>query len=63
MYESPVFVEGQKSRALIDSGSQMSSISVEWVKKLKLNPLQLHSILKIEGLGGSEVPYLGYVEA
>ena len=24
---------------------------------------QLHSVLQIEGSGGSEVPYLGYVEA
>ena len=32
-------------------------------KKFKLNPMQLHSVLETEGLGGSEVPYLGYVEA
>ena len=61
--ESTVFVEGQKVRALIGSGSQLSSISVEWVKKLKLNLQYLHSVLQTEGLGGSDVPYLGYVEA
>ena len=55
-------VEGQKARALIDSGSQLSSISLAQVKKLKLNPWQLHSVLQIESSGGSEVPYLGYVE-
>ena len=38
------------------------SISLTWVKKLKLNPWQLHSVLQIEGSRGSEVPYLGYVE-
>ena len=32
-------------------------------KKLKLRPQQLQSILQIEGSGGLEVPYLGYVEA
>ena len=31
-------------------------------KKLKLEPKQLQSILRIEGSGGLEVPYLGYVE-
>ena len=31
-------------------------------KKLKLEPKQLQSILQIEGSGGLEVPYLGYVE-
>ena len=61
--ESTVLVKGQKARALIDSGSQLSSISLAWVKKLKLNPWQLHSVLQIEGSGGSEIPYLGYVEA
>ena len=36
--ESTVFLEGQKARAVIDSGSQLPSILVAWVKKLKLNP-------------------------
>ena len=55
-------VEGQKARALIDSGSQLPSISLAWVKKLKLNLQQLHSMLQIEGSGGLEVPCLGYME-
>ena len=36
--ESVVIVEGQKAAALLDSGSQLSAISLEWVKKLKLKP-------------------------
>ena len=60
--ESKVIVEGQETRALLDSGSQLSAISWTWVKKLKLEPKQLQSILRIEGSGGLEVPYLGYVE-
>ena len=55
-------MEGQETRALLDSGSQLSAISWTWVKKLKLEPKQLQSILHIEGSGGLEVPYLGYVE-
>ena len=53
---------GQETRALLDSGSQSSAISWTWVKKLKLEPKQLQSILQIEGSGGLEVLYLGYVE-
>ena len=60
--ESKVIVEGQETRALLHSGSQLSSISCSWVKKLNLEPKQLQSILWIEGSGGLEVPYLGYVE-
>ena len=54
-------VEGQRARAFIDSGSQLSSISLAWVKKLKLNP-QLQSVLQIDGFGGLDAPYLGYAE-
>ena len=39
--ESIVIVEGQETRASLDSGSQLSAISLEWVKKLKLKPQQL----------------------
>ena len=60
--ESKVIVEGQETRALLDSGSQLSSIPWTWVKKLNLEPKQLQSILQIEGSGGLQVPYLGYVE-
>ena len=60
--ESTVIVEGQEARALLDSGSQLSAISLALVKKLNLKPQQLWSILQIEGSGGLEVPYLGCVE-
>ena len=60
--ESKVIVEGQETRVLLISGSQLSAISWTLVKKLNLEPKQLQSILQIEGSGGLEVPYLGYVE-
>ena len=50
--ETTVIVEDQEARALIDSGSQLSAISLGWVKKLNLKPQQLWSILQIEGSGG-----------
>ena len=62
VYESKVIIEGQEMRALLDAGSQLSSISWTWVNKLNLEPKQLQSILQIEGSGSLEVPYLGYVE-
>ena len=60
--KATVLVEGQEARAFIDSGSQLSSISLAWVKKLNLNPQQLQSVLQIEASVGLDVPYLGYVE-
>ena len=50
--ETTVLVEGQETRALRDSGSQLSSISLTWVKKLNFKLQQLWSILQIEGSGG-----------
>ena len=60
--ETMVIVEDQEARAQIDSGSQLSAFSLAWVTKLKLEPWELQSILKIEGSGGLDVPYLWYVE-
>ena len=53
--ETIVLVEGQEARALIDSGSTLSSISLALVRKLNLKPQQLWSILQIEGLGWLDV--------
>ena len=53
--ETMVVVEDQEARALIDSGSQLSAISLAWVKKVKLEPWQLQSILQTEGSGGLDV--------
>ena len=50
--ETTVLEEGQEASTLIESGSQLSSISLAWVKKLNLKPQQLWSILQIEGSGG-----------
>ena len=55
-------VEGQETRALLDSGSSIISHFLDMGKKLKLEPKQLQSILQIEGSGSLEVLYLGYVE-
>ena len=60
--ETTVLVESQEVRAFIDSGSQLSSISLAWVRKLNLKPQQLQYTLQIEDSGWLDVPYLGYVE-
>ena len=39
--ESIVIAEGQEARALLDSGSLLSAISLKWVKTSKLKPQQL----------------------
>ena len=45
--ESTVIVGGQEARALLDSGSQLSVISLARVKKLNLKPWQLQLFCKL----------------
>ena len=56
-------MEGKEYPALLDSGAQPSGISLKLAKKLGLKIYQLDTLLDIEGFGGNDVPYLGYVEA
>ena len=47
---------------LLDSGAQMSTITISQVKKMGLKIQNLESLLDIEGRGGIAIPYIGYVE-
>ena len=49
-------------KALVDSGSQISTISKGMAKLLGLKLKGLQNILDIEGMGGIKVKYQGYVE-
>ena len=48
--------------ALVDSGAQISTITIGIVKQLELKIYQLDRILKVETTGGGDIPYTGYVE-
>ena len=63
--EASIVVNGTETKALLDSGSCVSTISQpfyeEHLNQTELRPLT--EILKVECADGSELPYLGYVEA
>ena len=61
--ESEILIKNKSVKALIDSGAQFSGILLKLVKQLKLPIQQLDHLLDIEGSGGIEDPYYGYVEA
>ena len=61
--ETQVKIENQKFTALIDSGAQISQLTESLVKALGLKMKQLKELLPLDGAGGIDVPYLGYVEA
>ena len=61
--EATVKLENQKFEALIDSGSMVSQITLSLAKHLQLKIHQLKTLIPMEGAGGVEVPYIGYVEA
>ena len=61
--EATVKLENQKFKALIDSGSMVSQITLSLAKRLQLKIQQLKTLILMEGAGGIEVPYIGYIEA
>ena len=61
--ETKVKLENQNFKALVDSGSMVSQVTISLVKALKLKLKQLNTLIPMEGAGGISVPYLGYVEA
>ena len=60
--EAPAIVEGVPITSLVDSGACMSAIVKSFAEELQLEIKPLKTILDIEGTGGGEVPYHGYVE-
>ena len=61
--ETSVKLENQEFKALVDSGSMVSQITVSLAKMLQLKIHQLNKLIPMEGAGGIKVPYVGYVEA
>lgn len=59
-----VNIEAIQCKAIIDSGSQVTTISKSFHDTYlsSLPVLPLRDILEVEGAGGQNVPYLGYVE-
>ena len=55
-------MDDTKCLALIDSGVQLSPITVKFAQQLGLEIHHLHKILKLEAMGGSDLCYMGYVE-
>ena len=60
--ESPVIVDGVEYPGLLDSGAQMSNVTISQAKKMGLKIQNLEHLLDIEGGGGIAIPYMGYVE-
>ena len=60
--ETEIMLNGTTLKALIDSGSQISTILESVAKLLGLKVKSLKNMLDIEGTGGIKVKYSGYTE-
>ena len=61
-----VEINGVKTRALMDSGSQVNMITERFLKNVGLTMRLLTNLglkLGVEGSAGTDIPYLGYTEA
>ena len=61
--ETYVNFNRERVKALIDSGAQVSQITVGLARKMGLKIKPLKRLLKLEGAGGAHVKYMGYVKA
>ena len=60
------YVDGKLVKALIDTGSMVTTISKDFYDRQLSDAhplLSLQTILDIEGAGGNQIPYCGFVEA
>ena len=60
-----VFIEGIKCASILDTGSQVTTISETFhSNNLSFLPIQpIQALFQIEGAGGQHVPYKGYIQA
>ena len=61
--ETKVKLDGTELKALVDPGSQISTVTEKLAKLMGWKIKSLKNILDIEGIGGVRVKYKGYVEA
>ena len=61
--ETEVVLNQTKLKALVDSGSQISTLTETLAKLMGLKIKSLKNILEIEGTEGKKVKYKGYIEA
>ena len=55
-------IDGKVSKALIDSGAIISMMSKRYCDEHGYEIQPLDRLVPIEGSGGADVPYLGYVK-
>ena len=61
--EAEIMLDKTKVKALVDSGSQISTVTESLAKLMGWKIKSLKNILDIEGMGGAKVKYKGYTEA
>ena len=60
--ETEVEIDGKISKALIDSGAMISMMRKRYCDEHGYEIQPLDQLVPMEGSGGADVPYLGYVE-
>ena len=60
--EVEVVVNNEWVTGLVDSGAQISAVSMAFVKRHNLPIWQLQQLLDFEGFGGVDIPYIGYTQ-
>ena len=61
--EEQIVINGHPVTALLDTGSQVTHISVAFCQGNNIQIHPLDKLVEIEGTGGDIIKYIGYIEA
>ena len=60
--DAHILVDDVECFTLVDSGAQLSTITIEFAKQLGLKIHQVDRILRSEATWGGDIPYMRYIE-
>ena len=61
--EERIIVNGKAVTALLDTGSQVTHISLDCCQAMGIPICPINQLVKIEGAGGDAIDYVGFIEA
>ena len=61
--EEKIIVNGKTVTALLDTGSQVTHISLDYSQAMGIPIHPINQLVKIEGAGGDAIQYVGFIEA
>ncbi len=59
---APIYIDGKKCTALLDTGAQISFVSQQYCNQMGFEIHPIEKLIDFKGANGKDIDYLGYVE-